>query len=396
MPNRFKTMRPVAVALIGLSSILLQGCSEKIDARQTREVNGLIYKLNADDPFTGTVTHYPLNELLNVGDCELHVKKGQLDGTFTCTTNNGTKVAEVEFTDGKRDGDEKKWDMNSGKLVASLHWKGGAKDGKEEIFDPASSKLLHVINWSNNVKEGEEKVWDASGSQLLTDLDWKNGRQTGYVQGGDFKYKDGQLDGTMDRRGAGGRLLLNFKGGIRDGLQQKWDKDGHLLKEAQYQNGVVQTWKEQTWFDNGKMASTVSLVNPGIADNSRALVELVKDGKEQRWDEKDGHLTYEVTWDKGKPLKGFASDICTRDVDRGLFCESFSGTADPSKDPAVFGVDLVMDGPDRVVDEKGQVVQETIWKMGVPQNSDMSPEAIERHQHFNVTLHGVIVQPLEF
>ena len=83
---------------------LLQGCGEEIDYRQTETINGLLYKLNYKEPFSGKVTNFPMNilDIMNIGSCDMQIKKGLLDGTLTCNSNNGVKIAEIEYKDNKK------------------------------------------------------------------------------------------------------------------------------------------------------------------------------------------------------------------------------------------------------------------------------------------------------
>lgn len=190
------------ILLLGAVALGLQACSQKIDARQTQSAQGLIYKMNSDDPFTGTVENYEMYRLglsYNHYPCTIKLKKGLLDGTATCLTPAGKKVASVEYAEGKQNGLTQIWDEDSGELIAKTEVHNGMKNGVAERFNPKTGKVVRQTHWVDDKKEGEEKVWDSTGETLLTDLVWKNGLQTGFERFSESErnFKNGQPDGIQ-------------------------------------------------------------------------------------------------------------------------------------------------------------------------------------------------------
>jgi antitoxin component YwqK of YwqJK toxin-antitoxin module len=249
--NRFTTM--VGLALIALS---LEGCGEKIDARQTQYVQGLVYKLNSSEPFTGAVINAPSIgqkslRNLGVGNCTIKFKNGMRDGTSTCISESGVKVSEIELSADEMNGTQKQWDQ-SGNLILDMKWKNGQPDGLEEDFNSAGKRIAK-IHWSNGVKEGNEKGWDAAGEKLIVDLDWEDGKATGFqtvfdMPGGgyhEYNIKDGAFDGVQKEHSTDlhdGTYLSkveNFKKGKADGLSQRFNEDGKLSSETSYKNGQL-------------------------------------------------------------------------------------------------------------------------------------------------------------
>lgn len=163
---------------------LLQGCSDSIDAREMREIRGLIYKYNKDDPFTGKITNYQMTTagVLVFGICDLEVKKGEFHGTMLCKANNGKKVLEAEYSAGKKQGREEIWDAATGETLRRTHWEAGRKQGLEEFFNPAQKVLVRKIEWKSGEKQGKEIAWDLTGKTVLTDLTWEGGRKTGFIK----------------------------------------------------------------------------------------------------------------------------------------------------------------------------------------------------------------------
>lgn len=129
--------RYFALSAIAVASLSLSGCfTEEIDKRQTQEIQGLLYKIHADDPFTGRVVNYPMSVLglFSVGSCEVDFKKGLPDGEMRCSDNSGQLVGVGHFKAGKRDGEEEKFDAKTGKKTAEGNWKQGQQDGLQEQF----------------------------------------------------------------------------------------------------------------------------------------------------------------------------------------------------------------------------------------------------------------------
>lgn len=274
--SRDTLMRCLTFVIIAFA---VQACGQKIDARQTQTKQGLIYKMNADDPFSGTVTNVPSIGQKSVrkyghGNCTLKFKNGLRDGMSSCIAENGTKVSEIEFTADEMNGIQKQWE-SSGTLVLSMRWKNGQPDGLEEVFDPSTGKRVVVRNWSNGVQEGEEKGWDSTGEKQLTDLIWKNGKATGFQ--------------TVYNLPGGGYSEYNLKEGLRDGIQKTYATNGigggiHLWKIETYKAGKLEGLRQE-FYDNGKIASEMNFRN-GELDGLEKKYRLDSGGQEQCLDAK--------------------------------------------------------------------------------------------------------------
>lgn len=358
MPYRSYCKKSLTLVMVGIV-VLLQGCGEKIDARQAQSINGLVYKINDSDPFTGTVTNFSVPTGWVTGcSGEMPFKKGLQDGTFTCYANN-KKIMEIELKEGKRNGITQIWDDKTGNIVAKIDWKNGEKNGLEEHTNPTTKKVISQINWENNIKNGSEKVWDADGNTLLTDLNWKDGKQSGFDNRGEFhiNFKDGLWDGVRQHFAIGSysqKYYLSseehFAAGRCDGLSREWDEYGNIQEESTCKNGIVQSITKQKWDKNKRLLIKVS----GINIDNNADRKLVKDGKEQHWSEDDGHLIFLVDWEKGRPRKGFAEAW-----DGHKLMGSYTGV------PNAEGDSLVKDGIEKVWDNNGRLRYEIKWEKGV-------------------------------
>ncbi|WP_039912990.1 toxin-antitoxin system YwqK family antitoxin [Cellvibrio mixtus] len=227
-------------------TLIVTGCNQTIDARQLKLIQGLHYKINDNEPFTGTVTNYR-----NLGafstSCSVEMKEGQLDGNFECKTKNGFTTTKLEYKNNLKNGVEQVWDEESGNLVSKTSWKEGKRDGSDERYNYKTGKLIQITHWSENRKEGEEKIWDASGEKLLTHLDWEDGKQSGFSTWSEWEenYKDGKLHGTRKHFGlkqnasydeyqaASTEIQLLNAGTFSIGLL----KDGYVQWEEEYENG---------------------------------------------------------------------------------------------------------------------------------------------------------------
>jgi antitoxin component YwqK of YwqJK toxin-antitoxin module len=207
MFTKFAATRPAwlnplwLLAAIG-SAIALSACSKSIDVAQTQIVNGLVYKLNDSDPFTGEVKNassLAISREAEQGACVLHYKAGRLHGNVICQGENGKKILEQEWDQGQKEGTEKIWDAATGNLHIEEHWKAGKRDGLFELYNPLIGKRVVRNEYKNGQVEGEQKIWDAkTGEVLLVDMVWHNGLQTGVskLRETEETYKDGKLNGA--------------------------------------------------------------------------------------------------------------------------------------------------------------------------------------------------------
>ncbi|MHD0644841.1 toxin-antitoxin system YwqK family antitoxin [Pseudomonas aeruginosa] len=311
--RRISAFGAVALATLGLS-----GCfNEEIDARQTQEIQGLLYKVHADDPFTGRVLNYPMNFLgiMSLGSCAMDIKKGLPDGEVRCSDNSGNILATGEFKAGKRNGKEEKFDPATGTKTFAGNWKDGRQDGLQEQFNPKNGKLIHEVHYSAGQKDGRERVWDDSGEKLTTDLVWENGRQTGFVSGGASlqynTYLNGKRNGVQKSFGIDGNRLFvmseeNYVNDEPDGVQKKFNSDGKVTESSVFDHGKIRSRTKDDYNSAGVNRHHVSLL--ALSDDANQFIDssMSKDGLEQYWDDK-GRLIRELQWDKGQLVKATAT-----------------------------------------------------------------------------------------
>jgi antitoxin component YwqK of YwqJK toxin-antitoxin module len=124
---------------------------------------------------------------------------GQLDGQWTLFNEKGLKESEVSFKAGKRDG----------------HWITYADDGKQ----PRMQEEYH-----DGKLDGTSITWSTDGKKL-TEAHFENGMPQGLQQ---MWYPNGQLAGQSD-----------YKNGKRDGKEIRWNEKGEKLLEEDFVNGTL-------------------------------------------------------------------------------------------------------------------------------------------------------------
>jgi antitoxin component YwqK of YwqJK toxin-antitoxin module len=223
MSAKNSSLAPVNVSaevLLVAALLTLQGCSKELDARQVHVEQGLIYKKDASDPFTGTLTNVGPNQvgreygaqfLPFEGNCSVLVRDGLFDGTANCKNAKGKKVAEVTYSQGHQNGALKVWAPDTDNLMLSMTVRGSIVDGVTERFNPKTGKIISRVAYSAGQKSGEEKLWDITGDTLLTDLNWKNGTKTGV-----YRY---------------GAKEEHYKAGVRDGLWKTCQLNNSISRE---------------------------------------------------------------------------------------------------------------------------------------------------------------------
>jgi len=231
----------------------LAGCGGgEIDYRQTNTVNGLVYKNGDAEPFTGRVLKSPMSvNIFRVGTCDIEVKKGVLDGKTICSTNDGKKIAEANYSKEMKDGAERRWSPDTGKLIYDASWSSGKIDGVEKVFNDAGDTLIHETHWKKGNRNGSEKIWETSGKVLLADLNWINGNANGH-----------QRTSTED---------MTWKNGRKDGPYKHTSDLGEVFEEGQYADGK----KVGIWNEFGPSASFELLDAENLGVESFKAMEIL-------------------------------------------------------------------------------------------------------------------------
>lgn len=361
----FNYHRCLALSTIILASLSLTGClTEEIDARQTHEIQGLLYKIHAKDPFTGRVLNYPVSVLglFNVGRCAVDVKNGLPDGEMRCSDNAGVVVAIGEFKEGKRNGKEEKFDAKTGNKTAVGHWLNGLQDGAQEQFNPQNGERILEVHYTAGKKDGRERAWSVERNELIADLEWKNGLQSGFDNRGaqHRNYLNGKLHGLQkDFSIANDRFYVasekNYENGLMHGVQKDIDAHGNVTEMSVFEHDKLRTRTVDKYSYSGQHLHHYSSVALKEDVNRYMESDMSKDGVEQYWDD-NGRLVRELQWSNGKLLSATAT-VWVGDSQES----QFQGVVDHGYGDQQF---VVKHGQERLFSDKGELQAVIFWDSG--------------------------------
>ena len=148
--------------------VLEDATAHAVDRSKLQDRNGVKYLLNEETPFTGRAESF---------------------------YENGQKLLEVNFKDGKKDGLQVIWHEN-GQKAGEQNWKDGKKDGVSTSWYENGQKSLEV-NFKDR-KRMSTVVWKPNGEKCpVTNLKDGNGVLVWYNEDGTERiretYKDDKL-----------------------------------------------------------------------------------------------------------------------------------------------------------------------------------------------------------
>ncbi|WP_186208811.1 DUF4087 domain-containing protein [Burkholderia gladioli] len=224
----FKSLR-LATALFTMAAGLTACSHHILDYRNAQIVDGKIYAVDANEPFTGKATHVPYGVVFNSQGgmdrmlsmletgrglglaltlCEVTLKDGSLSGDASCTTAESDTVRlSTSFDDGALSGEMKIYSTDGKIVIVSAGFKHGQPNGQEEQILPATGKTIRFVHWDAGKLDGESKVWDPQTGELTTDANYSEGilngnyyNRTGRPEQEPFitkgTYENGKLTGT--------------------------------------------------------------------------------------------------------------------------------------------------------------------------------------------------------
>jgi antitoxin component YwqK of YwqJK toxin-antitoxin module len=267
----------VRAALVLTLATVLPGCSNPVlDYRNIQVVNGKIYLSDANQPFTGTVTNFPDDELLKDQDgfasfantlaqaafpddlrgaqnlgltaqgmltaattayCDVSVRNGLLDGKAVCKAPRSDTVGtQMSFEGGALSGPMTYYDFAlSPNPLSDGSFKGGTPDGTQTIYSPKTGNKIGVATWSDGVFNGKVERYDPTTGALTRE----------------GTLKDGKLDGVLVQYSDDGKVKLRSTGyasDLKNGDEEVYYPDGKPKEHSEWAdgklNGVVQRWAE--------------------------------------------------------------------------------------------------------------------------------------------------------
>ena len=189
------------------------GLAQPVSSSQLEQREGLWYAIDADSPFTGAVN--------DPGELEGNVENGHRIGRWTAWQDNGeifwvndydqgqttyhamyfsdgSKRAEVHYTDGRLDGVARQW-YQDGTVKSETSYVNGQRHGSYTLRD-LEGKLLYEAMYQAGKLDGLATWW----------------------------YNNGQK-----------RWETNYDNGARSGVWTQWTREGRVLGQSDWSEGKM-------------------------------------------------------------------------------------------------------------------------------------------------------------
>lgn len=212
-------------------------------------------------------------------------KQGRKQGHWIRTDNNGAKIFEGDFKDGKETGTFVYYYPNGNVRIRNTYTVPG-KVCNHEAFDQEGHKLAQGVYNQRN-RDGEWRIFDEQG-RLIKIANYKMGIKQGpviiFTSAGDTAeyttWRDNHRDGRWWKRiGTKGYITGTYRNGGLEGTLVEYDDLGNLVREGHYKNGdkdgsyrffenkvltVDETWQLGALVDRKVLLSTPSPVYVSI------------------------------------------------------------------------------------------------------------------------------------
>ncbi|MBK9291945.1 MAG: toxin-antitoxin system YwqK family antitoxin [Bacteroidetes bacterium] len=163
-------------------------------------------------------------------------KNFQLDGLWKFYDEQGTLTLEINYQDGKRQGDRVVWLAD---VVIRENFENDVRQGLTRHFD-RSGRLLKTIPYVNGLEDGTAFSYDTTGTIIeitqyrrgfITARERINRRDPEGRPNGLWKWF--YDDGTLKAEGT-------FRNGLRNGFFKTYDRQGNLLTIEKYTDDVLE------------------------------------------------------------------------------------------------------------------------------------------------------------
>ncbi|MCO5260301.1 MAG: hypothetical protein M9916_09175 [Crocinitomicaceae bacterium] len=219
---------------------------------------------------------------------EGHYADGKKSGKWTWFTSAGTRDMQGSFLEDKQNGDWTYW-YSSGEVSYTAHYTSGVKTGVWNYYYKNGKKFKEGP-FQNDEKEGIWRTWYEDGT-LLMEGNYTGGKESGewknYWDNGKLKnvssFYNGELNGAWYSYSLKGGLTLEgkYKNGLKTGMWKEYFESGQPREFKTYK--IIK--KKSTVNRTGKKKK-ISLVS-----------EL--NGKFQAYSDKDGKLMEEGNYKNG-------------------------------------------------------------------------------------------------
>jgi len=218
--------------------------SETIQQHQLVEKDGLVYKKDSTQPFTGSILDVYDNFLImGTGT----YKDGKREGMWISFWNNGNVENEGVFKDGKEHGLFESYYRN-GQLKERKTYKEGREEGLVEQFNENGH-----LEYKGNYRDGKQhglSEWFDKNSQLRYRGNYKKGEQEGLHETfrDDGQYERMIINGNYNYEDHGYSVFVTSEGEYYLDLYEVFDKDGELLVRKDFKNR--EEYRKENYFES--------------------------------------------------------------------------------------------------------------------------------------------------
>ncbi len=204
-------------------------------------------------------------------------RNGARDGMVQLWFGDGHQKSRASYSEGLEEGERREWDED-GTLVLSAHYISGIPDGsweewypsgqlkrkasfvegkpsnKEELYYP-NGQLQRSVTYVNGLLEGPWREWYPEGSLKTEGLYAKGAASGPWLEyypllptqekpqiSRQLSYRENAFDGDQLTFYFDGtkQSIMRYRQGISHGIKELWARDGELLQQTDYENGLVQ------------------------------------------------------------------------------------------------------------------------------------------------------------
>jgi len=156
--SRRKMMKYFGAVFTFCLSVLTVVCNAETLFSELQYRDGIYYKLNSDQPYSGTITEYYKNGQKHF---IANYKDGKLDGKFIEWYENGIKKSWGRYENNKLHGELTMW-LENGQKRFIKHYVNGKLDGVSRQWH-LNGKKYYVKHYKNDSLDGEAIEWWNNG-----------------------------------------------------------------------------------------------------------------------------------------------------------------------------------------------------------------------------------------
>lgn len=209
--------------------------SEEITIDDLVERDGLRYEKFTDIPYNGEV----------VGVASGSFKQGVKTGLWRHYHENGQLESKGAYVEGKKNGEWVSY-FSRGRKRTIGNYVLGEEDGLWTFYHEYGDAEPNTINYNKGRRSDGPFEWLSSNGDVIEKGTYLNGVLDGpYFKkptrplnfGRQGLYVAGKKEGLWRHEGDGYLYIVNFRGGLEDGLKKSYDSRGKLKSEITYSKG---------------------------------------------------------------------------------------------------------------------------------------------------------------